>query len=139
MLTPMIVMKNDKRSHTPTGGYKYSYPNVMNKRMVSVIICNIPILNTVINRSRFCLFPGGTHPQKQSLELSLPLADMLLIIDSLKLFNYDYFDYDYRDNAVAPIVDHDIYLSVRVLQSKSDDLIKTIIGMGYACKAIDLA
>jgi len=51
----------------------------------------------------------------------------------------DYFDYDYRDNAVAPIVDHDIYLSVRVRQTKSDDLIKRIIGMGYACKALDLA
>lgn len=51
----------------------------------------------------------------------------------------DYFAYEYRDTSAAPIVDHDIYLSVRVLQSRSEDLIKSIISMGYACMALDLA
>jgi len=49
--------------------------------------------------------------------------------------------------AVAPVVadnatgqlDKDIYLSVRVLRSKSDAVMKQIIAMGYACKVLPLA
>ena len=35
--------------------------------------------------------------------------------------------------------DKDIYLSVRVLQSKSEDVIKQIVAMGHACKVLPLA
>lgn len=35
--------------------------------------------------------------------------------------------------------DKDVYLSVRVRTSKADALVKQIIGMGYACKKMDLA
>lgn len=44
-------------------------------------------------------------------------------------------------SSVTPPVtsDHDIYLSVRVLESKSEELIKQIIKMGYATKRMDLA
>lgn len=35
--------------------------------------------------------------------------------------------------------DSDVYLSVRVRTSKADDLVNQIIGMGYACKKLDLA
>ena len=35
--------------------------------------------------------------------------------------------------------DPDVYLSVRVRTSKSDALVNEIIGMGYACKRLDLA
>lgn len=35
--------------------------------------------------------------------------------------------------------DHDIYLSVRVLESKSEEVIKQIIKMGYAAKRMELA
>lgn len=41
--------------------------------------------------------------------------------------------------ADQPVADKDIYLSVRVLQSKSDAVIKQIIAMGYACKVLPLA
>ncbi|MFA6071560.1 MAG: N-acetylmuramoyl-L-alanine amidase [Janthinobacterium sp.] len=41
--------------------------------------------------------------------------------------------------APQPVGDKDIYLSVRVLQSKSDTVIKQIIEMGYACKVLPLA
>ena len=62
----------------------------------------------------------------------------------------DYFGYEYRGLtvvvpvtpvpvAVASIDDFDIYLSVRVRQSKSDALVKQIISMGYACKVLPLA
>lgn len=47
----------------------------------------------------------------------------------------DYYGYDYRALAgVVPVVvpadDRDIYLSVRVLQSKSEELVKQIQAMG---------
>jgi len=59
----------------------------------------------------------------------------------------DYYGYYYRALAVgvpkdmlaAPTEDRDIYLSVRVLQSKSEELIKQIQAMGYACKVLPLA
>jgi len=56
----------------------------------------------------------------------------------------DYYGYDYRAlagvvPAVVPVEDHDIYLSVRVLQSKSEGLVKQIQAMGYACKVLSLA
>lgn len=55
----------------------------------------------------------------------------------------DYFGIQYKEGAdkVAETAqpDHDIYLSVRVLQSKSDAVIKQIIAMGYACKVLPLA
>lgn len=61
----------------------------------------------------------------------------------------DYFGYDYKalvsavppTPVVAPVVteDKDIYLSVRVLQSKSDALVKQIQSMGFACKVLPLA
>lgn len=40
---------------------------------------------------------------------------------------------------VTPVTDKDIYLSVRVLQSKSEAVIKQIQTMGYACKVLPLA
>ncbi len=53
----------------------------------------------------------------------------------------EYFGVAYKAevSSPTPIVDKDIYLSVRVLQSKSDALIKEILSMGYACKKLDLA
>ena len=56
----------------------------------------------------------------------------------------DYYGYEYRALAagvstVVPADDCDIYLSVRVLQSKSDGLVKQIQAMGYACKVLPLA
>lgn len=63
----------------------------------------------------------------------------------------DYYGYDYQALAVVapviptpvvvppPVVDKDIYLSVRVLESKSEALIKQIQTMGYACKVLPLA
>ncbi len=59
----------------------------------------------------------------------------------------DYYGYDYRalvvgvpkDILAVPTDDRDIYLSVRVLQSKSEKLIKQIQTMGYACKVLPLA
>jgi len=60
----------------------------------------------------------------------------------------DYYGYDYRalaggvPTAAPPVVlidDHDIYLSVRVLLSKSEVLVKQIQTMGYACKVLQLA
>lgn len=56
----------------------------------------------------------------------------------------EYFGIAYREQAqsvaVAPVVgDKDIYLSVRVLQSKSDALVKQIHSLGYACKVLPLA
>ena len=60
-----------------------------------------------------------------------------------------YFAITYKETAPIPIVvppvtpvatsDPDIYLSVRVRQSKSDALVKQIISMGYACKVLPLA
>jgi len=41
--------------------------------------------------------------------------------------------------AVAPTIDRDVYLSVRVLQSKSVALLGQIQAMGYACKVLPLA
>lgn len=57
----------------------------------------------------------------------------------------DHFGITYKEQAqsvvVAPVVaeDRDIYLSVRVLESKSDALVKQIQTMGYACKVLPLA
>ena len=60
----------------------------------------------------------------------------------------DYYGYDYRalaaevSTVVPPGVlkdDRDIYLSVRVLLSKSEGLVKQIQTMGYACKVLPLA
>jgi N-acetylmuramoyl-L-alanine amidase len=56
----------------------------------------------------------------------------------------DYYGYDYRALAggvptVVPAEDRDIYLSVRVRQSKSVALISKIQVMGYACKVLPLA
>jgi N-acetylmuramoyl-L-alanine amidase len=52
----------------------------------------------------------------------------------------------YADGAIVPpkpivevVVDKDIYLSVRVRQSKSDVVVNQIIAMGYACKVLPLA
>lgn len=56
----------------------------------------------------------------------------------------DYYGYDYRALAsvvlaVVPAEDRDIYLSVRVLKSESERLVKQIQAMGYACKVLPLA
>ena len=60
----------------------------------------------------------------------------------------DYYGYEYRAladgvpsdvPAGVPTEDRDIYLSVRVLQSKSEGLVKQIQAMGYACKVLPLA
>lgn len=60
----------------------------------------------------------------------------------------DYYGYEYRAlaagvpkvvPAVVPTDDRDIYLSVRVLQSTSEGLVKQIQAMGYACKVLPLA
>ena len=43
---------------------------------------------------------------------------------------------------MTPVVqqpDHDVYLSVRVLESKADAVAKQIIAMGYATKRLELA
>ena len=50
----------------------------------------------------------------------------------------NYFGVPYK-GAVQMAEDKDIYLSVRVLQSKSEGVIKQIQGMGYACKVLPLA
>jgi N-acetylmuramoyl-L-alanine amidase len=56
----------------------------------------------------------------------------------------NYCIYDYRALAEKEITiaedrDPDVYLSVRVRTSKADALVKQILGMGYACKKLDLA
>lgn len=60
----------------------------------------------------------------------------------------DFYSYEYRASAecmpegvsaAAPAIDHDIYLSVRVPQSRSEELIGWILAMGYACKVLNLA
>ncbi len=53
-----------------------------------------------------------------------------------------YFGIQYKEGVVKvaeTTTDKDIYLSVRVLQSKSDAVIKQIVAMGYACKVLPLA
>ena len=42
-------------------------------------------------------------------------------------------------DTAQPVPDPDIYLSVRVRQSKADEVVKQIIALGYACKALPLA
>lgn len=55
----------------------------------------------------------------------------------------DYFGITYREpQSVVPdpvVEDHDIYLSVRVLQSKADQAILDINKLGFAAKRMDLA
>jgi len=52
----------------------------------------------------------------------------------------DYFGYEYRDQVNGPSpVDKDIYLSVRVLQSKAAGAITNINALGFAAKVLDLA
>lgn len=63
--------------------------------------------------------------------------------------NTGFFNYDGLESWVTTLLkggqpsiitpDHDIYLSVRVLESKADGVIRDIIKMGYACKKLDLA
>jgi len=60
-----------------------------------------------------------------------------------------YFGIVYKEGVVFKVADvktdttiktdKDIYLSVRVLESKSEEVIKQIIKMGYACKKLELA
>jgi len=47
--------------------------------------------------------------------------------------------FGYSNNTVVPADDRDIYLSVRVRQSMSDELISKIHSMGFVCKALSLA
>ncbi|HZK54943.1 MAG TPA: hypothetical protein VFC84_12210 [Desulfosporosinus sp.] len=70
------------------------------------------------------------------------------IAKALYLGICDYYGYDYRALAVGvyavappvvPVNDRDIYLSVRVLLSKSEGLVRQIQTMGYACKVLPLA
>jgi N-acetylmuramoyl-L-alanine amidase len=56
----------------------------------------------------------------------------------------DFYSYAYQalDGCIpdtSPATDHDIYLCVRVLQSKSEGLISQILELGYACKVLTLA
>ena len=59
----------------------------------------------------------------------------------------DYLGYSYEALIIAPVAtlsvasaqDHDVYLSVRVLDSKADALVKQIIGLGYATMRMPLA
>jgi len=56
-----------------------------------------------------------------------------------------YFGIEYKEGVVSKVTDttiktdKDIYLSVRVLESKSEEVIKQIIKMGYATKRLELA
>ena len=66
------------------------------------------------------------------------------IAKALYLGICDYYGYDYRAltdlvPGVVPVIDRDIYLSVRVLHSKSQELIEQILALGYACKVLPLA
>ena len=86
-----------------------------------------------------------------SLDAEWIMLSTAAIAKALYLGICDYYGYDYRAlagvAAVAPpnvstgvpIDDHDIYLSVRVLLSKSEVLVKQIQSMGYACKVLPLA
>ena len=56
-----------------------------------------------------------------------------------------YFGVNYKEGVVNKVAnvatkdDKDIYLSVRVLESKADEVIKQIIKLGYATKRLELA
>ena len=56
-----------------------------------------------------------------------------------------YFGVNYKEGVVNKVVDvvtkvdKDVYLSVRVLESKADEVIKQIIKLGYATKRLELA
>ena len=56
-----------------------------------------------------------------------------------------YFGVTYKEGVVNKVsdvaikVDKDVYLTVRVLESKSEEVIKQIIKMGYATKRLELA
>ena len=41
--------------------------------------------------------------------------------------------------ADTTVEDKDVYLTVRVRESKADELVKTIINMGFATKKLELA
>lgn len=54
-------------------------------------------------------------------------------------YGYEYLALAVDIPAVLSTIDKDIYLTVRVLQSKSDTVIKQIQTMGYACRVLPLA
>ena len=79
-----------------------------------------------------------------TLDAAWIMESTAAIVKAIYLGICDYYSYDYRAlavniPAVVPIIDRDIYLSVRVLQSKSDSLIRQITALGYACKVLPLA
>lgn len=95
-------------------------------------------------RATSALIELGFHDNSQDAEWMI--QNTAAIAAALYSGVCDYYGYDYRaldsDNPiVAPPVkaDQDIYLSVRVRQSKSEGLIRSIRDMGYACKVLSLA
>jgi len=81
-----------------------------------------------------------------ALDAAWMVRSTAAIAKALYLGICDFYGYEYRvlavgapAPAVAPTIDRDVYLSVRVLQSKSVALLGQIQAMGYACKVLPLA
>ncbi len=92
------------------------------------------------------LIEVGFHDNARDAEWIIQSTSV--IAAALYLGICDYYGYEYRALAdgVPKVVtagvqtdDRDIYLSVRVLQSRAEGLVGQIQAMGYACKVLPLA
>ena len=153
--------------HSNAGGgagtevYAYG-PNTNSERLAQTLYKQVAPLSPGVDRGvkyNQSLVEVGDSVSATSALIELGFHDNALdaewimlstgaIAKALYLGICDYYGYDYRALAVgvATVVppgvlidDRDIYLSVRVLLSKSEGLVKQIQTMGYACKVLPLA
>ena len=149
--------------HSNAGGgvgtevYAYA-PNTRSERLAQALYKQVAPLSpgtdrgVKYNRSlvevgdRVCatsaLIELGFHDN--ALDATWMIESKVVIAKAIYQGICDFYGYDYRALSVCtpvvePMIDRDIYLSVRVLQSKSDALINQITAMGYACKVLPLA
>ena len=149
--------------HSNAGGgvgtevYAYG-PNTNSERLAQALYKQVAPLSPGVDRGvkyHRSLVEVGDRVSATSALIELGFHDNALdatwimestaaIAKAIYLGICDYYGYDYRAlavniPAVVPMLDRDIYLSVRVLQSKSDSLIRQITALGYACKVLPLA
>jgi len=101
--------------------------------------------------SQYGLTLDNVYPHGQVTYTDCPGCTYSKLPSAKGLWSYDEFEKAVSSGAATIIqgvvkvdtvvqqTDHDVYLSVRVLESKADVVAKQIIAMGYATKRLELA
>ena len=109
-------------------GLKTANYHVLRETDCPAILTEIGFIS---NSTEEALMKDSTWDNKVSSAIARGICNFLGIIYKEGVVN--------KVSDITTKDDKDVYLSVRVLESKADEVIKQIIKFGYACKRLELA